>query len=78
MTFFHWSFAIENLLPVKLHKLADQKYEAKMTPSQYRLAEELVEMIHEDFRGFIQATVEYMPRDVITQPYLRQRRRQRS
>jgi hypothetical protein len=59
---------------VKLHKLADQKYEAKMTPSQYRLAEELVEMIHEDFQG----TVEYMPRDVITQPYLRQRRRQRS
>jgi hypothetical protein len=37
---------------VKLHKLADQKYEAKMTPSQYRLAEELVEMIHEDFQGF--------------------------
>ena len=38
MTFFHWPFAFENLLPVELHKLADYRFKLvqsgdQMTPN---------------------------------------------
>jgi len=49
-----------------------------MNPSQYRLASELVELIHEDFQGFHPGYRGVMPRLVIILRYLRPRQRQRS
>ena len=49
-----------------------------MTPSQYHLAAELVEMIHEDFQGFHPGYRGVHAQGRFTQLYSRPHRRQRS